>query len=814
MEKQHLSGEWSLKDLHSGESITACVPGDITVDFYRAGVIADPYYGMNYKSERYLLERDYEYEKVFSAKRMQGDERCFLVFDGIDTFAEIYLNGTLLGKTENMFLRYEYDITDRLQEKNRLCVRMRSTLKRAEKIDAEKYFACFNKERIFLRKAQCHFGWDWAPDLPGYGIYGEVFLSYRPRTAIENVRCVTDAKGNVTLFTQLNYNVRTEEWAHCAGDTLRYTVESTPCGGFGKAVVSEFSVSGAKNFRSLKIENPALWMPVGYGQPNLYAYKVELVRGGKVIDCYEGRLGLREVKLIEAPSGEDTLSFRLEVNGVDVFVKGSNWVPCECFTGTASDERYQKLVGLAAQAGFNMLRVWGGGIYERDLFYRLCDELGVMVWQDFMFACADIPENDADFVKNVTEECIYQVKRLRNHPSLVYWCGGNEKTGSCGLLKQYGDFLVDVTLRGIVDHYDGTRPYVRQSPYSRTDVGNDSESGETHGAAFDPVTVSSLEEFYKLSYERRVSFASECAIMGSCVPQSYRNFVPEKELWPLGELYEDRFCDNPYGAIMSFVQRQLRTVELLFGKAEGIDEFAVKSMAVQAEELKIEVCNARRKRASCGGFLNWMYNDIWPTGTWSVVDYYLQPKAAYYTLKREYAPVRGMIVPDGEGRYFAYIVNDTVREIEAVTMIGGAELGGVYRKAQKLRVVLQPCSVLPLGEVSAQGDVLYLDVTAEGQTQTAHIFTKPFKELAFASDYTVRVSESERRGDVYVTQAAVTANQFVRMAHIEADGDIVLSDDWFDVLPGRTKGIELISEKPLKNVTVSDYTKYTVKHYD
>ena len=209
-----------------------------------------------------------------------------------------------------------------------------------------------------------------------------------------------------------------------------------------------------------------------------------------------------------------------------------------------------------------------------------------------------------------------------------------------------------------------------------------------------------------------------------------------------------------------------------------------------------------------------MYNDIWPTGTWSVVDYYLQPKAAYYTLKREYAPVRGMIVPDGEGRYFAYIVNDTVREIEAVTMIGGAELGGVYRKAQKLRVVLQPCSVLPLGEVSAQGDVLYLDVTAEGQTQTAHIFTKPFKELAFASDYTVRVSESERRGDVYVTQAAVTANQFVRMAHIEADGDIVLSDDWFDVLPGRTKGIELISEKPLKNVTVSDYTKYTVKHYD
>lgn len=808
MNKQLLSGEWSLKDLQSGKIVTARVPGDITVDFYRAGVIADPYYGMNYKSERYLLERDYEYERTFAAQPVKAGERCFLVFDGIDTFAEIELNGKPLGATENMFLRYEYDITELLQEKNRLCVRMRSTLKKMDAIDAEQYFACFNKERIFLRKAQCHFGWDWAPDLPGYGIYNDVFLDYRPRTAIENVRCVTDAKGNVTLFTQLNYNVRTEEWAPFAQtDRLRYTLETTPGGGLQNAAVLEFAVSGAKNFRSLKIERPALWMPVGYGEPNLYAYKVELLRDGKVIDCYENKLGLREVKLIETPTGEDTLSFRLEINGADVFVKGSNWVPCECFTGTADAQRYEKLISLAAQAGINMLRVWGGGIYERDLFYRLCDELGIMVWQDFMFACADIPENDAAFVKNVTEECIYQVKRLRNHPSLVYWCGGNEKTGSCGLLKQYGDFLVDVTVRGIVEHYDGTRPYVRQSPYSRTDVGNDPESGETHGTAFDPVTISSLDEFYQNSFSRKVSFASECAIMGSCVPQSYRNFVPEKELWPLGDIYEDRFCDNPYGAIMSFVQRQLRTVELLFGKAEGIDDFAVKSMAVQAEALKIEICNARRKRAVCGGFLNWMYDDIWPTGTWSVIDYYLQPKAAYYTLKREYAPVRGMIVPDGEGRYFAFIVNDTAREITAETVLGGVDLDGNYGKAHAKRVLVKPFSVAALGEGKEEGEVLYLDLTAEGQAQTAHVFTKPFKELDFASDYSVRFSKSEKRGGKYVTQATVTANKFVRMAHIGAEGDVVLSDDWFDVLPGRTKTVELISERSLTGITVSDYTK-------
>lgn len=808
MKQKLLNGMWTLKDLFSGETVSASVPGDITVGFYRAGKIADPYFGMNYKSERYLLERDYLYETEFCADLPQAGERSFLVFDGIDTYAEITLNGRLLGKTENMFLRYEYDVTGLLQKKNRLCVKMLSTLKHMQEIDAERYFACFNKERIFMRKAQCHFGWDWAPDLPGYGIYNDVFLSYRPQTAIESVRCVTDMQGNVTLFTHLNYNVRTDEWNSFAStDMLRYTVAASPDGGYGNAYVKEFPVKGAKNFRTLKIENPALWMPIGYGKPNLYRYKVELLREGNVIDRYESRLGLREVKLIQKPTGDDKLSFRLELNGVDIFVKGSNWVPCECFTGTAGDDRYRKLVSLAADAGINMLRVWGGGIYERDIFYRLCDELGIMVWQDFMFACADIPENDEAFVRNVIKECIYQVGRLRNYPSLVYWCGGNEKTGSCGLLKQYGDFLVDVTVRGIVEHYDGTRPYVRQSPYSLTDVGNDPESGETHGTAFDPTALNSLDEFYKNSFAREVSFASECAIMGSCVPQSYLKFVPKDELWPLGDIYEDRFCDNPYGAIMSFVQRQLRMVDMMFGAAQSLDEFALKSMAVQAEALAVEIRNTRRKRATCGGFLNWMYNDIWPTGTWSVVDYYLQPKAAYYTLKREYAPVRGMIVPDGEGNYFGYIVNDTVSDFSAEVSLGGFLLNGERGIPQTKKVSVKAFSVAELGALKVTGDVLYLEFAVEGKMQTAHAFTKPYTQLGFISDFAFQTSPEEKREGKYVTELRITANKFVRMAHVVTDGDVRLSDDWFDVLPSETKTVQIVSDKPVSKVLVCDYTQ-------
>lgn len=799
-----LNGEWLLTCEETGEKIPCIVPGDITVDHYRAGKIADPYFGMNYKNARFLLERDYLYEKEFSARKADDGERAFLVFDGIDTFADIYLNGVLLGSTENMFLRYKYDVTALIREKNCLRVKIYSTLVRMKAINADSYFACFNKERIFVRKAQCHFGWDWAPDLPGYGIWADVGLVYKPETAIAGVRYTADRFGNVTIYTELNYNVRKDEYAEYRGDVLRYTLQSAP--GSEESLVLEFPVGGAKNFRSFRLKEPRLWMPIGYGTPNLYKYSVELMRGGATIDRFDGELGIREVELVQAPVSEDMMGFRLYVNGVDIFVKGSNWVPCECFTGVADVERYETLIKLAADAGMNMLRVWGGGIYEKEIFYQLCDKYGILVWQDFMFACADIPENDPNFVNNVTDECIYQVKRLRNHPSIVYWCGGNEKTGSCGLLKQYGDNLVDITLRGIVEHYDGTRPYVRQSPFSLTDVGNDPESGETHGTAFDIVSLTAYDEFLRRSFERRVTFASECAVMGSCVAKSYRDFVPADELWPMGEIYEDRFCDNPYGALMSFVRRQLKMVDIMFGEANSIDEFAVKSMAGQAEVLKAEVVNTRRKRNVCGGFMNWMFDDIWPTGTWALIDYYLRPKMAYYALKREYAPFRAAIAADGTGKYYGYLFNDTLEDRNVRVVMGGVTLEGVYGKRVQRDIMVPKCSVIELGELDIFGDVLY--ICCEGQTACA--FTKLFKELKFRSDYSVSFGESvQDKNGMYRIKAKVKANAFARMIHFELPDGVTVTDNWFDILPGGETAVEIMSPQPLdsRNIEVSDYVK-------
>ena len=805
-----LNGIWQLVNLTTGKTIEAKVPGDITQDCFRAGEIPDPKFGMNYKKARYLLKNDYEYRLSFDAEKPKKGERVYLSFKGIDTFAEISLNGTTLGETKNMFLKYEYDVTDLIKKENLLVVKAFSTLNRMKNIDAEGWFGCFNKERIFIRKEQCCFGWDWAPDLPGYGIWDDVVLSYRPECHIDDIRVKTDLKGNATFFAELNYNVRVDDYRRFAKtDILRYTLESIPKS--ETAAKAEFPVNGAKNFGTLKIENPKLWYPVGYGEPSLYAYKAELIRDGEVLDCKTGEIGFRTTELVEEPTGGDRMSFKLRINGDEIFVKGSNWVPCECFTGETREEKYRKLISMAKNAGINMLRVWGGGIYEKDIFYRLCDEEGIMIWQDFMFACADIPETDPDFVRNVEEECVYQVRRLRNHPSLVYWCGGNEKTGSCAVLKRYGDHLVDVIIRGIVNHYDGTRPYVRQSPYALTDVGNDPESGETHGTSFDIIHLEDYNDFLKIAYNRKVSFASECAVMGSCVPETYRKFVPQDELWPLGEIYEDRFCDNPYGDLMSFVKRQEKAVGLMFGKANGIDEFAVKSMAVQAEVLKIETLNMRKNRDICGGIMNWMFSDVWYTGTWSVIDYDCKPKIAYYALKQVYAPIIAAVIPNGKGEYFLYAVNDTTKKIAAEISVENGTLQGEYAEKQVYRLDLGGCEAKFLGKIAPSGDFARVTLTADGKTSENVTFFKPFKELSFTSDYEAERKVIETRGEVCDLEMKIKAKSYARLVHFILPEGLEVDNDWFDVTPENSASVKIygVPVAEVDNIKVTDYVGYT-----
>lgn len=810
---------WSLS-YEGGKKIPASVPGDIHADLFKAGIIPDPYVGENQKESKWVSETDFTYSAIFlTTDEMKEAEVVNLVFKGIDTFSEIYLNGHLLGETENMFLAYSYNIKPYLNlvGPNKLEVRMLSTRKKMDQIDTKGYFACFNLARIFVRKAQCHFGWDWAPDLIGYGIWDEVYFEAGSQYEIEDVRVVADDKGNLILQSTLNYDVAAiydnDNMTYVEGsavkkdgDTLRYYVSEVP---FGEVkLFDEKEVIGKQTFAAKKFEKPALWWPKELGRANLYNYRVELVRGGRVIDSKEGRFGFRSVELLQEPLDKDDLGFRFKINGVDLFVRGTNWVPCECFTGLANTKKYERLLTLAKDANVNVVRVWGGGVYEKDSFYDLCDEMGLLVWQDMMFACADIPDDHPEFVENVTKELEYQVKRLRNHPSIFYWTGGNEKTGTYGRCVTHGDYFTNVIERGIVMGLDPTRPYGVQSPSSWADIGNDIHSGESHHNSFERASWGDMHQYRSYVAEDKVPFVSECAVMGPNSLESFKKFMPEDKLWPINELWHERLMNNPYGAKTDFfADRQFNYAKDLYGEPKSIEDFTAKMGMVEKECLRVELEYARSNKGFCNGILNWMFDDIWPSATWAIVDYYGEPKQTYYQLKRSFAPHLVTFVYDGKDTNLV-VVNDLPKLWKTKVIYGKKSLDGKVLEEKSVDVSLKNGVLrLPLDFLDDEESYLYAEYM-DGQEKKSIIYsTSLWSGVRLESDYAVEAKAiSSRKVEVTIRAKKLAKNVYV---HLKDNYAYSFSDNYFDVEAGQSKTILVSSSRSIdpKAIEVTDYAK-------
>ncbi len=819
--KKILLKNWKLS--YGNTTVDAQVPGDITADLHRAGKIAEPYFGMNHRKVDWIEECDFTYTtQIHADSWLLSQESVLLVFDGVDTFASIFLNGNLLGETENMFLRYQYEIAGFLHEgENSLTVEMHSTRAKMRTYDASGYYATFNTQRLFIRKAQCHFGWDWAPDLCGYGIWQDVYLEAGERCRVDNVYVVADVNGNVTFFTELNYNINcrrnsdgeaiASSYIEKQDDTLEYYISECP---FSEPTQKKtVAVKGKKNFACFTVRSPRLWWPIGYGEHPLYNYRVVLRRGGKEVFEKRGRFAFREVALCEKPKGDEFLGYALKINGKEVFVKGSNWVPADCFTGTVTDQRYQRLIRLAREGNCNMLRVWGGGIYEKDIFYDLCDENGIMVWQDIMFACADIPEDDPAFVENVLKEVEYQVKRLRNHPSLVYWCGGNEKTGSYGLCITKGDFFTECILRGQVTRFDCSRPFASQSPCSRTDVGNDITSGESHYNSFERALVCGMKIYRKLVAEHVVPFISEAAVMGPNSIETAKKIFPAEKLWPMNEVWEDRLMTNPYGAVnMTFCERQRKYCADLYGEAKSLADFTAKGMLVHAEALRAEVEFARSNKGACSGFLNWMFNDIWPSGSWSVVDYWGEPKQAYYQLRRSYAPLLVTFVMNGAGRTELIVVNDTTEPYNGNVRFGKRTFSGKLLAEEEAEVNdLTGCVFrFPVSfDCGGKDAYLFAEYRNEGCLVRTVYSPAMWSGACFKSDYSFR---TEKVSDTCL-KVVIRANSFAKSVFVSMKDNYqyIYSDNYIDVEAGMEKTVVIRSEQPIdeRAVTVTDFAAMT-----
>lgn len=598
--------------------IDATVPGQVHLDLLRAGLISDPFYGKNAESLDWVGDQDWWYRKVFTLSELSKCRQYFLTFEGLDTFATVWLNETLVGESCNMFIPLEKEVTDELKQgENTLVVQLRSPLKEvSERVKASSIDERFLHPQIFARKSQMNYGWDFAPNVVTAGIWRPVWLDSYSTGRIRGCFVYTKIKSGCRAELQLEITID-----RLLEESTSLRLEIALFDARNKRVLTAeedlpSTASPTKLHRySYGIQRIHLWYPHNIGDPYCYTLNIRLQHGTHKIDEWTKRIGFREVELVKKEDGEDVFYFR--VNGIRTFAKGGNWVAADAFPPRITQRKYEQLLHMVKDANMNMLRVWGGGIVEDDVFYDLCDELGIMIWQDFMYACARYPEDDED-IDLAKQEGRAVIERLRNHPSIVLWCGDNECEWVVGSLHIVQKEVIDT----LCNDLDPTRPYWPSSPHGGQDP-NSSEQGDRHN--WDVWHERLPYHSYSKDSTR---FCSEFGLQAFPVMRSLSKFIPKEEL------------ENPNSDSLVFHNLQWEKLSHYLedmGRLEEWDlcDYVRFSQLVQAEAYKSAIEHFRRNPL-CGGCLFWQVNEPWPAVCWSVIDYYLEPKMAYFIVKEAF----------------------------------------------------------------------------------------------------------------------------------------------------------------------------------
>ena len=694
--------------------IDAPVPGDLHQALVAAGRISDPFYDRNELDCDWIEEREWWYRTRFSVEQgpLQPDERLVLVFHGLDTFATIWLNGGLLGRHSNMFREAVFDVTHlvRADRPNSLAVCFEPPLAHVKDKTGPSWSPSGqDPKRNLMRKAQFGFGWDWGPRLPTVGIWRPVELRRQRRAALQGVHFATvniDPAAEQALVS-----VRVEVVRFSGDRPVEVAVALIPPDG-GDPVVGQTLTLADSGSRltaeaSLVVPRPRLWWTHDLGESALYTLLVTLLEGGSELDRMQLPVGIRTVKLDQSPDPDEpgTRFFRFVLNGVPIFARGANWAPASSFVGALTADRYEQLLTTARDANMNMLRIWGGGIYEHDAFYELCDRLGILIWQDFMFACAPYPEDDPAFIGEVRAEADYQVRRLRNHPCLALWCGNNENQW-LHLMRAPrherqvpvpGTLYYDEILPQAVQALDGYTPYWPGSPYGGPQP-NSMAEGDVHdwhvwhghpveGAAGADMArlLSSGPEPEDVAFthyaEDMGRFISEFGMHASPVYETLRRCIPPRQLYHHSRSMDHHNKDNP----KTKGDNLMLTVT---GLPRGLEEYIDFSMIAQAEGLKFGIEHFRRRKPHCSGALFWQLNDCWPVLSWSVLDYYGFGKAGYYYARRAYAPLLASFRSVPGGPVELWITNDTLDEVSdtVVIQLGTFAAGEIWTERCQVHV--------------------------------------------------------------------------------------------------------------------------------
>ena len=802
MLKQKLHSNWKMKKLQDSEYLPAAVPGSVYHDLLVNHKMEDPYWRDNELKALKIMDSDFEYVSDFDVQpEMFQCDRVVLRFDGLDTIADIDLNGSMLGRAENMHRVWEYDVKSLLKEKgNQLKIIFHSPTKYIK----EQYAICRadgSPEAMVgfphIRKTHCMFGWDWGPRLPDAGIWRDVTLLGITAARIDSVY-ITQVHGGDSVKLKLDVAV---DKATDGDFSYRVEIKSPD----GKTAEYENSV------KEIEIADPKLWWPHGYGEQPLYTVRVTLLKDGGEIDCWERRIGLRTMTMHIEKDAEGE-SFAHEVNGVQIFAMGADYIPEDNIFSRINPARTRDLLNQCTAANFNCIRVWGGGYYPDDYFYDICDELGLIVWQDFMYACA-VYELTPKFEANIRQETIENVKRLRHHASLGLWCGNNEMEMFIdrrlwdNTPKQTADYIrmFEYIIPHVLREYDPNTFYWPASPSSGG--GFDKPNDPTRGDVHDWDVWHGDKPFsdfrnYKFRYLSEFGFQSFPLLktVESFTEPEDRNifsYVMEK--------HQRNVAAN--GKIISYLYKT-------FLYPNRFDTLLYASQILQAEAVKYGVEHFRRNRGVCMGAIYWQLNDCWPVASWASIDYYGRWKALHYYAKRFFAPVmlscceEGLITQDPNVNAEPYTPEKSIRlNVANETMFdqtvtvkwalrkNTAEVIEEHEeevRVPRLTSVWLEKVMLPQAELYS--DYVSYDLYQNGKRISGGtvIFSVPKHFHYCDPNLTCRVE-----GDEIIVHADAYAKS---VEILNENEDMILSDNYFDMNAGETR-VKIVSGEP-KNLTL------------
>ncbi|WP_110933886.1 beta-mannosidase [Paenibacillus bouchesdurhonensis] len=809
--QHHVLNRWSFKACDETDWLTATVPGTVHTDLLRHGLIPDPFYGTNEHDLQWIDKKDWEYKSSFKLPEgWQDMTRIELIFDGLDTYADIYVNEQHVLSANNMFRAWRVDVKAQLMEGNNdILIKFRSPIMEDLPKLAKLGYALpatndqselggleEQKVSIFARKAPYHYGWDWGPRFVTSGIWREVRLEGWSTPKISDLFIrqdeVSAEKAKLTGVVEVN---AVSAWS----GRLRIDAQDM-------SWEQEVSLQPGSQTITLDLElaKPTLWWCRGLGEPSMYSFRAALLQAEEIIAERTVRTGLRKIELIREKDEEGT-SFYFRLNGVRVFIKGANHIPNDSFATEVTRERYRHEIVSAVESNMNMLRVWGGGIYEEDAFYELCDEYGLLVWQDFMFACSMYPGDEA-FLENVAAEAEYNVKRLRNHPSIALWCGNNEidsawahyawgtgwgwkeKYDSSEIREQiWADYkaVFHRILPEAVNEWAPGTDYWPSSPL-RSLTGDENQhatqvtgEGDVHYWG----VWHSVEPFD--NYNQKIGrFMSEYGFQSFPELDTVLKYAQEEQL----ELESK---------VMLAHQKNGRGNQLIkeymgqyLPEPRDFKSFLYMSQILQAQAIETAIEAHRRHKPYCMGTLYWQMNDCWPVASWAGMDYYGRWKALQYTVRRSFQDVMLSIDDTQEGELAVHLISDLQQPVEGTLKLSLYDFSGQLLHTMSREVTVSADAADKVfsartGELLGTHDpkrVVLLVQLEQGRVSldSKHYYFESFREIELP-DAAITIEEVPGSGG---TSFTLRTDALARQVWVLAAEEGIFSDNFFDLIPG------------------------------